>query len=412
MADTVISMEKLKEFWHSQVHDEEKWALNMHVSKKELIQRGKVGAMALWPGRIASFLFLLFVGECVGRPFYPLPSKISNSNRQPLQTSRPYNIAHRGSNGEFPEETAASYTRAIDEGADFIETDILASKDGVLICFHDVTLDGTTDISDHKQFANRKRTYEVQGVNMTGWFTGKFSIITFEEFISIALDAPRVVGIYPEIKNPVFVNQRVKWSGGKKFEDKFVETLTKYGYKGSYLSKEWLNQPIFIQSFAPNSLIYISNLTDSPKVFLIDDVTIPTQDTNQSYWEITSDSYLAFIKKYVVGIGPWKDTIVPIADNYLLTATNLVSTAHAHDLQVHPYTYRNENSFLHLDFHQDPYAEYEYWTKKIGIDGFFTDFTGSLHNYQEWTSPLSPVDNGSASKLLHKIATMISNGKV
>lgn len=62
--------------------------------------------------------------------------------------------------------------RAIEEGADFIETDILASKDGVLICFHDVTLDETTDIANHKEFSDRKRTYEVQGDNTTGFFTG------------------------------------------------------------------------------------------------------------------------------------------------------------------------------------------------------------------------------------------------
>ncbi|XP_057951430.1 glycerophosphodiester phosphodiesterase GDPD6 [Malania oleifera] len=381
-------------------------------------------------------IFLSLFAWCTARPFYPLPSKFSDRNRQPLQMSRPFNIAHRGSNGEFPEETSAAYMRAVKEGADFIETDILASKDGVLICFHDVTLDETTDIAEHKEFANRKRTYEVQGANTTGWFTvdftlkelkllrvrqrypfrdqqynGKFSIITFEEFISIALDASRVVGIYPEIKNPVFINQHVKWSHDKKFEDKFVETLIKYGYKGSYTSKDWLKQPVFIQSFAPTSLIYVSNLTDSPKIFLIDDVTVPTQDTNQSYWEITSDAYLDFIKEYVVGIGPWKDTVVPVINNYLQTPTDLVARAHAHNLQVHPYTYRDENQYLHFDFHQDPYVEYDYWIKNIGVDGLFTDFTGSLHNFQEWTSDDHKDDNASASKLLHKISLMISSYK-
>ncbi|KAK9278490.1 hypothetical protein L1049_028056 [Liquidambar formosana] len=379
------------------------------------------------------FIFLVLIVGCAARPFYPLPSKNDDSQRQPIQTYRPYNIAHRGSNGELPEETAAAYMRAIEEGADFIETDILASKDGVLICFHDVYLDDTTDIAEHKEFANRRRTYEVQGSNITGWFTvdftikelkslrvkqrysfrdqqynGKFSIITFEEFISIALDASRVVGIYPEIKNPVFINEHVKWSDGKKFEDKFVETLKKYGYKGSYMSKDWLKQPVFIQSFAPTSLVYVSNLTDSPKILLIDDVTVPTQDTNQSYWEITSDSYFAFIKEYVVGIGPWKDTVVPVVNNYLQTPTDLVAKAHSHDLQVHPYTYRNENIFLHYNFNQDPYEEYEYWIKKIGVDGLFTDFTGSLHNFQQWTSPSNSDDNSSETKLLHRIASMVS----
>lgn len=383
--------------------------------------------------RSFSFMFLLLVVGGAARPLYPLPGRRNDRSKKPLQTFRPYNIAHRGSNGEVPEETALAYMRAIEEGADFIETDILASKDGTLICFHDVTLDVTTDITTRKEFASRKRTYEVQGSNTTGYFTvdftleelkslrvkqrypfrdqqynGKFSIITFDEFISIALDAPRVVGIYPEIKNPVFINQHVKWEGGMKFEDKFVKTLDKYGYKGSYMSKSWLKQPAFIQSFAPTSLIYISNMTDLPKIFLIDDATMPTQDTNQSYWEITSDKYFNFIKDYVVGIGPWKDTVVTVNDNYLQVATDLVPRAHAYNLQVHPYTFRNENQFLHFNFSQDPYNEYGYWINKVGVDGLFTDFTGSLHQYQEWTSRYDSGEE-SASKLLDRIEMMIHN---
>ncbi|KEH32031.1 putative glycerophosphodiester phosphodiesterase [Medicago truncatula] len=380
----------------------------------------------------APFVFLLLVIGGTARPLYPLPGKGDHGTKQPLQTFRPYNVAHRGSNGELPEETREAYLRAIEEGADFIETDILSSKDGVLICFHDVTLDNTTDIAKYKEFTDRKRTYEVEGVNITGFFVvdftlkelkslrvnqrycfrdqqfnGKFQIITFEEFITIALDAPRVVGIYPEIKNPVLINQHVKWSDGKRFEDRFVETLRKYGYKGSYLSKHWLKQPAFIQSFAPTSLVYISNQTDLPKIFLIDNVDISTQDTNQSYWEITSDTYLDYIKQYVVGIGPWKDTIVPEVNNYVMTPSDLVARAHAHNLQVHPYTYRNENKFLHFNFSQDPYKEYDYWINKMGIDGLFTDFTGSLHNFQEWTTP-NRQDDKTASELLHKIAVLAS----
>ncbi|KAJ6813967.1 glycerophosphodiester phosphodiesterase GDPD6-like isoform X1 [Iris pallida] len=376
------------------------WSLRVYVSDTRRHGYGFV-----------SFLLLLLSEGAIGRPFYPLPSKLDHKDKKPLQTFRPYNIAHRGSSGEIPEETAAAYMRAIEEGADFIETDIVASKDGALICFHDVILDLITDIADRKEFANRKRTYKVEGQNVTGSFVvdftleelkslrvkqrdnfrdqqynGKFSIITFEEFIAIALDANRVVGIYPEVKSPVFINQHVKWTNGKKFEDKFVETLLKYGYTGAYKSKNWLKQPVFIQSFAPTSLVYVSNLTDSPKVLLIDDVTVPTQDTNQSYSEITSNNYLKYIKDYVIGIGPWKDTIVPPENNYLTSPTDLVARAHAHDLQVHPYTYRNENQFLHFNFRQDPYVEYDYWINTVGVDGLFTDFTGSLHRYQEWAT--------------------------
>lgn len=78
--------------------------------------------------------------------------------------------------------------------------------------------------------------------------------------------------------------------------------------------------------------------------------------------------------------------------------------------QVHPYTYRNEYMFLHWDFHQDPYAEYDYWINSIGVDGLFTDFTGSLHNYQEWVQ--AAKDRNNALNLLHKIASMISSYKI
>ncbi|KAI4329683.1 hypothetical protein MLD38_028042 [Melastoma candidum] len=386
---------------------------------------------------VVAFLLLLLSAGNDARPLYPLPSKTDNGLRQPLQTFRPYNIAHRGSNGEIPEETAAAYERAIEEGADFIETDILSSKDGVLICFHDPTLDDTTDIAKHKEFADRKRTYEVEGANKTGFFTvdftleelkslrvnqrdpfrdqqynGKFSIITFEEYISIALDAKRIVGIYPEIKSPVLINEHVKWSKGRRFEDVFVHTLKKYGYKGSYMSEDWVKQPAFIQSFAPTSLVYVSNLTDLPLIFLIDNFTTPTPDTNQTYWEITSDKYFDYIKDYVVGIGPWKDTIVPVVDNYMQTPTDIIARAHAHNLQVHPYTYRNDNSSLHFNFHQDPYLEYAFWIHKMGVDGLFTDFTGSLHNYQELSSPLVRKDGDrNATDILHKIAMLVSSYK-
>ncbi|KAL8459496.1 hypothetical protein ACS0TY_036833 [Phlomoides rotata] len=124
----------------------------------------------------ASFCFSATSFWVLWESSLPLPCRRNDKNRQPIQTFRPYNIAHHGSNGEIPEETTAAYMRAIEEGADFIEMDILASKDGVLICFHDVTLDETTDIADHKEFSNRKRTYEVQGDNATGFFTVDFTL--------------------------------------------------------------------------------------------------------------------------------------------------------------------------------------------------------------------------------------------
>lgn len=87
--------------------------------------------------------------------------------------------------------------------------------------------------------------------------------------------------------------------------------------------------------------------------------------------------------------------------------TNVVVTS----FQVHPYTFRNENRFLHFDFHQDPYKEYDYWINEIGVDGLFTDFTGSLYSFQELTSPVSSQNKDGESKLLKKIASMIASFK-
>lgn len=183
---------------------------------------------------ISIIVLVLLSGESNANPAASQQSQLDVNHRKPLQTFRPYNIAHRGSNGEIPEETTAAYLRAIEEGADFIESDILATKDGHLICFHDVILDATTDIANRTEFANRKRTYEVERQNVTGWFVvdftleelkslrvkqrynfrdqhynGKYQIITFDEYILIALYADRVVGIYPELKNPIFINEHV-----------------------------------------------------------------------------------------------------------------------------------------------------------------------------------------------------------
>ncbi|KAK3127624.1 hypothetical protein QOZ80_7AG0575940 [Eleusine coracana subsp. coracana] len=358
----------------------------------------------------AAMVVVVAAAMASGAAARPLVGGGGRDDRAPLQTSRPFNIAHRGSNGELPEETAAAYARAIDEGADFIEADVEATKDGHLVCFHDTTLDDVTDVADHPEFAGRRRTLEVQWANVTGYFIIDFTlaelktlrakqrwdfrdkshdgvspIITFEEFIDIALNAKRVVGIYPEMKNPVFMNKHVKWADGKKYEDRFIATLKKYGYGGKYLTPAWRAKPVFIQSFAPTSLIRAAELTDSPLVFLVDDVTARTEDTNQSYDEVTSGEHLDHMGRHnVVGIGPWKDTVVPpTRGNLLATPTDLVAMAHARGMQV---TFRNENEFLHFNFRQDPYAEYDYWINDVGVDGLFTDFPASLRRFQDWTA--------------------------
>lgn len=108
----------------------------------------------------------------------------------------------------------------------------------------------------------------------------------------------------------------------------------------------------------------------------------------------------------------WSATRITLS--FLRTQTSFVSHAYWSSmvwlLQVHPYTYRNENQFLHFNFHQDPYAEYDYWINKVEVDGLFTDFCGSLHQYQEWVAP-SRKEDKSASNVLHRISHMISSFK-
>jgi glycerophosphoryl diester phosphodiesterase len=126
---------------------------------------------------LCSIVVLLVASPLADGRSPPLPSASqTQAYKKPIQTQRPFNIAHRGANGEIPEETFAAYQRAIEVGADFIETDILATKDGKLICFHDVTLDALTDVANFSQFADRNRTYLVQGVNTTGFFTVDFTL--------------------------------------------------------------------------------------------------------------------------------------------------------------------------------------------------------------------------------------------
>lgn len=112
-------------------------------------------------------------------------------------------------------------------------------------------------------------------------FSETWNAISWLKFYFIDAESDRYLFHFFTTCGKYLIWWQVKWADGKRFEDRFVETLKKYGYKGSYMSKDWLKQPAFIQSFAPTSLIYVSNLTDLPKIFLIDDITIPTQDTNQ-----------------------------------------------------------------------------------------------------------------------------------
>jgi glycerophosphoryl diester phosphodiesterase len=283
-------------------------------------------------------------------------------------------IAHRGASGYFPEETIEAYRLAIAMGVDVIEPDLVVSKDGVLVARHDVTLNTSTDVANHAEFASRKRDGENgDGEAVTGdWFVSDFTlaelktlgakspnhptaqvynrlfhIATFTEILDLiqlkAKETGRVVAVYPETKNPSY--HQALWKSGKipaRMEDTLVEIINAYG----------LNQhhaPIFVQSFEPTSLQYMRSIGSKVRqVQLIDaydvdfktgkmlygtspaervysqptdwklDVNGPNKDT--LFDSMLTPEGLAKIKKYADGIGPWKPMIVPV--KCMLDATN------------------------------------------------------------------------------------------
>jgi glycerophosphoryl diester phosphodiesterase len=316
----------------------------------------------------------------------------------------PLVIGHRGASGYRPEHTLASYRLAIGMGADFIEPDLVSTKDGVLVARHENEISGTTDVAAHPEFADRRATKTIDGVALTGWFTedftlaelrtlrakeripdlrpdntvfdGLYQVPTFQEVIDLAQRAG--VGIYPETKHPTYFD-----SIGLSLEEPLLATLRANGYAGS-------RAKVFIQSFETANLKELNRRTRLPLVQLLSDVGAPydlvAAGDPRTYADLSTPEGLAEIATYADGIGPSKNQIVPRdAAGNLLEPTSLVDDAHQAGLLVHPYTFRNENNFLPADFRQgnpaspiylratgDAPAEYRLFFR-LGVDGVFSD---------------------------------------
>jgi glycerophosphoryl diester phosphodiesterase len=316
----------------------------------------------------------------------------------------PVVIGHRGASGYRPEHTLASYELAIEMGADFIEPDLVSTRDGVLVARHENEISGTTDVAAHPEFAARRTTKVVDGVSETGWFTedftlaelktlraverlpdvrpanaafdGLYAVPTLQEVIDLA--KREGVGIYPETKHPSY------FAGiGLSLEEPLVATLERNGYTGP-------RDPVFIQSFETGNLRNLRRMTRLRLVQLIDSVGRPYDFTvsgdPRTYADLTTPAGLAGIARYADGIGPNKSLIVPQdAEGRLQTPTRLVADAHHAGLVVHPWTFRRENSFLPADFRLGnpaspafPRATGDFPAELrlfygLGIDGLFTD---------------------------------------
>jgi glycerophosphoryl diester phosphodiesterase len=359
----------------------------------------------------------------------------------------PIVIGHRGAAGYLPDHTLAGYRLAMRRGADYVEPDLVATKDGVLVARHEPNIKDTTDVASHPEFANRRRHQIIDGVDDEGWFVsdftfkeletlravqplpersqrfnGRFKIPSFAQIIRLVKRESRrehrTIGIYPETKHPTYHN-----SIGLPLEGRLVRALHR-------ANLDRRNSPVFIQSFEQSNLKQLNRMINVPLIQLMDandvnpDGTLDfTKPLDRPYdWTASGDPALlartfAFfatdagldeVATYADGIGPWKRYIVSTAavdsnhdgtvgdengdgntdeaDRVLLPPTDLIQRAHQRGLLVHTWTFRNEPRRLAADYRNIPVEEYLQFYE-LGIDGVFSDFADTAVTARELLDP-------------------------
>jgi glycerophosphoryl diester phosphodiesterase len=321
----------------------------------------------------------------------------------------PLVIAHRGASGYRPEHTLAAYELGARLGADYVEPDLVRTKDGVLVARHENEISGTTDVASHPEFAGRRTTKVIDGLSLTGWFTedftlaelktlrakeripalrprntrfdGLYEVPTFQEVIDLtkrlSRELGRPIGIYPETKHPTYFRKI-----GLSLEEPLVRALNRNGLNSRHAK-------VFVQSFEVGNLKALDRELRVPLVQLLG-ARVPTPQKPwdfvvsgdpRTYVDMATPAGLREIARYADGVGPSKDYIVPRdAAGNSLSPTSFVDDAHDAGLLVHPYTFRNENTFLPLELRSsaDPAAygnaaaEYEQFFE-LGVDGLFSD---------------------------------------
>lgn len=318
-------------------------------------------------------------------------------------STRPIVIAHRGASGERPEHTMASYRLAIAQGADFIEPDLVMTRDGVLVCRHENEISGTTDVAARAEFADRRKGKTVDGVPAMGWwaedftlaelktlrckerlpqlrpanmaYDGQEQIPTFAEALELAQQAG--VGIYPELKHPTFLRE-----AGVDPVPAFIAAVREGGGQRAA-------DIMFVQCFEVGALEALARMSSLrwSCIQLVSAADGPWDRRETSYAQMLRDDGLRAIADYARGIGVEKTLIVPrSADGASLAPTDLVSRAHAAGLLVHPWTFRAENFFLPAELRRGDPAAPDYLRQHgdlgaelraffdAGVDGVFSDF--------------------------------------
>jgi glycerophosphoryl diester phosphodiesterase len=363
------------------------------------MKRNRVGVFAL-----SSIALLSAVGLAVG------PASATATGAQDAAThSRghdgPVIVGHRGAPGYRPEHTLASYELAFRQGVNWVDVDLVPTKDGVLVARHENEIGGTSDVAMHPEFANRKTTKTVDGTPLTGWFTedftlaelktlraveripevrpnntiyhGRYQIATYQEVLDLTQrlgrELHRTLGTYPEVKHSTYFG-----SIGNPTEPKLVDILNR-----NDLNRP--DAPVIIQSFEVSNLIELHRQVRVPLLQLTSATGAPAdfvaKGDKRTYADLVTPTGLRDVAAYATYLGPDKAQIIPRdAAGNLATPTSLMRDAHAAKLQVQPYTFRNENSFLptNLRSSADPtrygdiFAE-EAAYLKAGVDGFFAD---------------------------------------
>ena len=346
-------------------------------------------------------------GPAVQRPVAAFPND---------DTDRPLVFAHRGASGYRPEHTLGSYLLAIRLGADYIEPDLVSTKDGVLVARHENEISGTTDVAEHPEFADRRTTKTIDGQTFTGWFTedfmlrelrtlraverlpdvrpdntrynGRYQVPTFRQVLELVETQSEItgreIGVAPETKHPSYFD-----SIGLSMEEPLLRELRRAGL-------DRRTSPVVVQSFEVRNIRQLSRESRVGIVQLIGGSGAPydlaASGSTRTYADMATRAGLRRIARYADWIGPDKNVLIPRdANGFLMEPTDVVDDAHDVGLLVVPYTFRDENQFLPADFRVgtdptakgDAFGEYEAFFD-LGVDGVFADYPDTALNAAEW----------------------------